>query len=260
MFTLIINAIICMIFPLLLLQYLGNKYKDASIIDIFWGLGFVLIFWVNWFYVENNLRILIFGLMISTWGIRLSAYIYWRHRNKGEDKRYVQIRRAFASDKNFHLQTLGVFSLQIGLIILLSFPTYLTLTNPQPHLCYLEYLAISIWLIGFLFESIADYQMYSFKTNPKNKGRVCDNGLWHYSRHPNYFGESLIWLGYGIYNLNILYFGIMGIIASAVMIYLILKISGVTMLDNFMIKNYPKKYREYVGTTSAFFPLPKKRK
>ena len=149
--------------------------------------------------------------------------------------------------------------LQGSLIALVSLPLLgLNTYTEANELNVLDYLAVVVWLIGFLFESIGDYQLSKFKSNPDNKGKVLDTGLWRFTRHPNYFGDAAVWWSFALFSMaSGAYWHIIG---SLIMTYLIIKISGVSLLEKSLSDTKPK-YRDYVSKTSPFFPwFPKKRK
>jgi steroid 5-alpha reductase family enzyme len=192
--------------------------------------------------------VLIFVLL---WGARLSIYLFLRNRGQGEDTRYTAWRKQGGSSwwwqslfKVFLLQGLLIWLLSVPLLISQSAHTALTIWDA---------VGISIWLIGFVFETLADLQLARFKAVKKNKGRVLDKGLWAWTRHPNYFGESLIWWGYGLIATSTGAWWALA--APAFMTFLLLKVSGVTLLEEQLKKTKPN-YRSYAKRTSAFFPLP----
>lgn len=227
--------------------------KDASIADTFWGLGFVLIATVSYANTEGypGRKVLIVALT-AVWGIRLAAHILWRNKGKGEDFRYRGMRKRHG--KHFSIVSLfSVFGLQGLLMWIISFPLQIAQISPAPaRLGLLDWIGAAVWLIGFLFESLGDLQLARFKANPNNKGRVMDRGLWRYTRHPNYFGDSLMWWGFFLIALSVPA-GIWTLISPLLMTGLLMKVSGVALLEKTLTKTKPD-YHDYVRRTSAFFP------
>ncbi|MEO7112497.1 MAG: DUF1295 domain-containing protein [Polyangiaceae bacterium] len=231
--------------------------KDASIVDPFWGTGFVIIAWVTFFRVgEVSARTLLLLGMVTIWGSRLSLYLLIRNLPHGEDFRYRAMRQSVGS-RFWWVSFLSVFSLQGILMWLISSPLQLTIAYKNSAIGLFEVVAALLWLVGFSFEAIGDAQLRAFKKDPASKDRVMDQGLWRYTRHPNYFGESLMWWGYGIYALATPG-GVYALLAPAAMTFLLLRVSGVTLLEKSIGDRRPG-YREYVERTSAFIPMPPKK-
>ncbi len=232
--------------------------KNVSIVDNFWGIGFVLVAFI--FCLECEVlytRSKLMMFLVTLWGLRLSIYLTYRNYGKGEDYRYREFRRSFGEHRYWWFSFFQVFLLQGGLILIISLPLLgITLETNSNALNLLDYLGLLIWGIGFMFESVGDYQLASFKRHPENKGKLLTKGLWRYTRHPNYFGDTAIWWGFGLFAIaSGAYWYSLG---TLVMTYLILKISGVSLLEKSLSKAKPG-YEEYVQTTSTFFPwFPKK--
>lgn len=232
--------------------------KNVSIVDIFWGFGFVV---VNAFYVYNlevvEPRNILLLILVSIWGLRLTIYLAIRNIGKGEDYRYQQFRKDYGAHRYWWFSYFQVFLLQGGLILLVSLP-YLGvhLCDASGDLFWLDFVAILLWIIGFSFEAGGDYQLYKFKKNPKNQGKVLNTGFWKYTRHPNYFGDAAVWWAYALF--SIAAGGYWQIIGAIIMTLLIIKVSGVAMLER-TLKNTKPKYRDYIQKTNAFIPwFPKK--
>ncbi len=243
---------------LTLLWLVSLWMKDASIIDIFWGMGFVIIAWTYAFDIGlENLGIrhkVLLGL-VSIWGTRLAVYLASRNLGKGEDYRYVQMREA-GGEKWWLISYLRVFVLQgviLWVVSSLFVPALLTGNDLVP----LDYLGIGLWVIGFYFEAVGDWQMMRFKSDKENKGKVLNKGLWKYTRHPNYFGDATLWWGFFCFCLAHSQ-GWIYIFAPLYMTFMLLKISGVAMLEKALVNTKPA-YQDYVSRTSAFIPMmPKK--
>jgi len=227
--------------------------KDASVVDIFWGLGFVLIATVSSAIAKGyGPRKILIVALTAVWGIRLAAHIFWRNRGKGEDFRYRAMRARFG--KRFAIMSLiTVFGLQGSLMWIISIPLQVAQISPLPaRLGVLDWIGASVWLIGFVFESVGDFQLALFKSDAENRGKVMDRGLWKYTRHPNYFGDSLVWWGFFLIALSAPS-GIWTVISPLIMTGLLMKVSGVTLLERTLTKTKPG-YPDYVRTTSAFAP------
>ncbi len=232
--------------------------KDASIADIFWGPGFVLLAWSAFFLSGGDgPRRFMVAAMTTLWGLRLFSHLLVRNWGSGEDPRYQKMR--FAHGKHFWIVSLfTVFLLQGFLLWVISLVVQVALFVESPvYLTWLDGLGIAVWSAGFIFEAIADYQLYRFRSQPSNRGGVMDRGLWAYSRHPNYFGEMLVWWGFYAIALNRP--ANAWVILSPILItFLLLKVSGVTLLEKHIKKRRPA-YEDYIRRTSAFFPwFPKK--
>ena len=232
--------------------------KNASIVDIFWGLGFVAIAGVCYASADGfAARKLLITALTAVWGIRLALYILWRNAGKGEDFRYRAMRARHG--KRFPLLSLfTVFGLQGLLMWIISFPLQVAEISREPaRLTWLDFGGVIVWLIGFLFESVGDFQLARFKADPKNEGKVMNRGLWRYTRHPNYFGDATVWWGFFLIALSTPS-NWWTVISPLIMTGLLMKVSGVALLEKTLRKTKPE-YREYVQRTSAFFPwLPKR--
>ena len=232
------------------------KSKKADIIDTYWGLGFFIIC-IFLFYSENNFFLInyIIIALVGIWSFRLAFYLHIRNHNKPEDDRYVKLRKKWGG--NFGLY-LVVYLSQALLISIISLPLQMLLSLTQSvDLNYIAYIGIVICLGGIVIESLADIQLTNFKSNTDNQGIVMNKGLWKYSRHPNYFGDSLFWWGVFIISFSVTNNFFM-IISPIIMTYLLIKVSGVALLEH-QIKNKKIGYDEYIKSTSSFIILPKRR-
>lgn len=242
----------CMTVLWLLSLYL----KNASIVDIFWGTGFVI---VNWVYLalspEGFLpRQLLIGILVTIWGLRLSIHILSRNWGKPEDFRYRKWREENGSRwwwKSF----LQVFFLQGLLMWIISAPLLTAQHGSLPdRLTVIDAVAVIFWAFGFFFESVGDWQLVRFKADPANKGKVLDSGVWRYTRHPNYFGDATQW--WGFYLIGACAGGWWTIFSPVIMTLLLLRVSGVALLEK-TLETRPG-YKEYIRRTSAFIPWPPK--
>jgi steroid 5-alpha reductase family enzyme len=232
--------------------------KNVSIVDIFWGFGFVI---VNAFYAYNtpeiNTKTLLLLILVSLWGIRLTLYLALRNIGKGEDFRYQNFRKEYGAKRYWWFSYFQVFLLQGALILLVSLPLLgAHFSETSNDLIWLDYIAILLWLLGFSFEAGGDYQLYQFKKDSRNQGKVLNTGFWKYTRHPNYFGDAAVWWSYALF--SIASGGYWQIIGAVIMTLLIIKVSGVALLEK-TLKNTKPKYKEYIENTNSFFPwFPKK--
>ena len=231
--------------------------KDASIVDILWGSGFVIVAWVAFAVGDGyEARKWLITIMATLWGLRLSGYLAWRNIGKGEDYRYQAMRRHWGA--RFTVVSLfTVFGLQGVLMYVVSMPLQVAQLSGTPgELTLLDYAGAAIFAVGLLFESIGDFQLARFKANPENKGKVMDRGLWRYTRHPNYFGDAVVWWGIFIVALAEPW-NVLVIFSPIVMTVLLTRVSGVAMLERTIGKRRPG-YDEYIRRTSAFIPMPPK--
>jgi steroid 5-alpha reductase family enzyme len=225
--------------------------KDASIVDIGWGLGFVLIAWVTFLTSDRTPRCWLIVLLTTIWGTRLSGYLARRNLGKGEDYRYVKMREKHGSRFPI-VSLLTVFGLQGLIMLIVSLPLQTGMTVEAPTtLGLLACIGCAVWLIGFAFEAGGDWQLARFKADESNRGKVLDSGFWRYTRHPNYFGDFMIW--WGVFLIS---FGTgaawWSAIGPAVMSFFLIKVSGVAMLEK-TLKKKPG-YADYIAKTNAFFP------
>lgn len=224
--------------------------------DIAWGIGFILMAWLSWnLNIDFNQKGLLLATLITIWGVRLALHIFKRNHGKPEDYRYQVWRQEWG--KWFYLRSYGqVYLLQGILLFLIILPVLLVNNKNNQALGYLDILGILVWLAGFFFESIGDKQLSEFIKNPGNKGRLMQSGLWKYTRHPNYFGEVTQWWGIWLVAMGepISWFGIIGPLTIT---FLILKVSGIPMLEKKM-KDKPE-FAEYARRTNKFFPWFQKR-
>lgn len=227
--------------------------RDASIMDIAWGPGFVLVMAVAWLTEPVFAwRPAAIGLLAATWAFRLAGHIFARNRNRGEDARYAAW-RVEAGRSWWWRSFFKVFALQGLILWLVSAPLVVLVTTPGPAaVTPWDVAALVLWVVGFLFEAVGDAQLAAFRRDRRNRGRIMDRGLWRYSRHPNYFGECVLWVGYGLAAIAVPG-GWMTLFGPVLMIWLIVRISGVTMLERLMTASRPG-YAAYVLRTPAFFP------
>lgn len=225
--------------------------SDVSIIDAFWGPSFLVALVGAWRTSPNSGWALPTLVLVGAWAIRLGLHLAPRLAEP-EDYRYAAMRER--NGPSFRWTSLyRVFWLQGGLVALFSAPLVATVIAPgMPGSFAAAGAALAIG--GLIFEAIADVQLEAFKRDPSSKGKVLDTGLWRYSRHPNYFGEAVVWWGFGLWSCAALG-SPLPLVASILMTLLLLRVSGVPLLEPHLESTRPG-YAEYARRTSAFFPLP----
>ena len=234
---------------------IGQILHNNSIVDIGWGLGFVLLGATLTILNPLNVVSVILVILITVWGTRLTYHILKRNLKKKEDFRYVEMRKKWGNHQMLGA-LLQVYLLQAVFMYIVSLPLMFSFYLPNSTFNIFTSLGILIWIIGFLFESIGDKQLKNFLKNPINKGKIIESGLWKYTRHPNYFGEATMWWGIFIISLYTPY-ALLTIISPIVITYLLLFVSGVPLLEKHFENN--ELYKEYAKKTSKFFPLPPKK-
>ncbi|MGH8461568.1 MAG: DUF1295 domain-containing protein [Stenotrophobium sp.] len=233
------------------------RTRNAGLVDAIWALtlGLLALVYALCGTAPGNTRVLL-GLMGGLWGLRLGVHLWRRNAGQPEDWRYAQLRKEWGSSANHKM--FWFFQFQNVFTLILSASAYGAVayrTTVPADACVI--LALAIWLISVVGEALSDSQMAAFRHNPANKGRVCRDGFWRYSRHPNYFFECLHWLAYLPLALGAPW-GWAALIAPLVMAFLLLKLSGVPMLEAEMIRRKPG-YADYVRNTSMLIPWPPKK-
>jgi steroid 5-alpha reductase family enzyme len=237
---------------MILIWLLSLILKNASIVDIFWGIGFVIVAWTAFILAPQGYlpRKNLGAIMAALWGLRLALHIGWRNWGKPEDFRYAKWREENGA-RWWWVSFFKVFLLQGVLMWVISAPLIAVQTSGFPAiLTPLDLLGEVVWGIGLAFETIGDLQLARFKSNPANKGKLMTTGLWKYTRHPNYFGDALAW--WGMYIMALAAGAWWTIFSPIVMTWLLMNVSGVTMLERTM--SFKPGYEEYTRKTSAFFP------
>ena len=231
--------------------------RNASIVDIVWGLGFAVTSWVLALTIDgDSTRQTLLALMVGIWGVRLGAYLAKRNLGHGEDWRYKAMRKKKGASFGI-ISLVTVFGLQGVLMWIVSLPVMFGNSDSSPGIGPIAVIGIMVWAVGFAFEAIGDLQLARFKRDPSNAGKVMQTGLWSLTRHPNYFGNALLWWGIGIVGAET-GSGVIGFIGPVVMTFFLLKVSGVPMLERSLSKRR-EGYAEYAARTSVFIPrLPKK--
>jgi steroid 5-alpha reductase family enzyme len=231
--------------------------KRNDVADVAWGLGFVVAACTA--LVTNrgtSPQGIVVLILVTLWGLRLALHISSRNRGKAEDPRYQAWRKEWGG--HFYLRSfLQVYVLQGLLLLVISIPVIFLIQAPYHPFSTLDILGAGVWLVGFLFEAVGDYQLRRFKREPSNRGRVMQSGLWRYSRHPNYFGEVVLWWGLYLFTLSVPG-GWWTVIGPLTITVLILFVSGIPMLEKRYEGN--PEFEDYKRRTSAFLPLPPKEK
>jgi len=236
-----------------LLWIISGILKNASIVDSFWGLGFILVAF-HYFDQSSGLpeRKMLVMCLLFMWAVRLSLYVSWRNWGKGEDFRYRQVRYDYGLKGYWWYSYRRVFLFQGIMVWIVSVP----LLSAQYYgrnipLGWLDILAIVIWLIGFVFEAGSDYQLAQFKYNENNRDKVLTSGLWKFTRHPNYFGQAAVWWAFGLFSAATENY--IPLIGPALLTLFLLKVSSDSILGRAMADSKPG-YRDYMKKTSSFIP------
>ena len=227
--------------------------RNSSIVDMWWGPGILLIGAAYAITSKSEgERDSVVLVLLTAWALRLAWHIGARNIGHGEDFRYAKWRRERGASW-WWFSYFKVFVLQAVIAWIVSMPLYYAITSPTP-------VAFNAWdvaggitfVVGYVFEAVGDDQLRRFKNNPDNKGRVLDSGLWRYTRHPNYFGEAVLWWGFGLF--SVATGGYAGLIGPAIMTFLLIRVSGVALLEQTLTSTKPG-YVEYIRRTSSFFPM-----
>jgi steroid 5-alpha reductase family enzyme len=253
----LLNSVLVIVVSMVLLWVLSLLKKNASIVDIFWGMGFVIVGWASAINVDqvSALGKVVLAL-VTLWGLRLSLYLGIRNHGKPEDFRYVAMRKHYGA--RFPIISLfTVFLLQGAIMMVVSLPVQIALSDADASLSIVGYVGIAIFALGIFFEAVGDWQLAEFKRNSDNSGQVMQTGLWKYTRHPNYFGDTCVWWGIGVVALGAS-FGWIGLVGSLLMNIFLDRFSGVPMLERSMSTRRPG-YDEYKRRTSSFVPRPPKK-
>jgi steroid 5-alpha reductase family enzyme len=233
-----------------LLWLVSIRLRNVSIVDPFWGAGFVLVTLYGYIKMgHHDPRSLLVLILVLIWGMRLSLYLGWRNAGKGEDFRYRAFRERYGKGY-WWISFFQTYMLQGVLMWLISVP--LTLVQHRGgSLGLVDFLALAVWLTGFVFEAGGDLQLARFRSDPANRGKLLQTGFWKYTRHPNYFGDAAVWWGYGLF--AIAAGAILPFVGSLLMTALIIKVSGVALLEKTLVNTKPG-YEAYRRRTSAFLP------
>lgn len=224
----------------------------VDIVDSFWGAGFLAITWWGAFLGQGAIaRSILVTTLVTIWAARLIGHVTIRNWDKPEDKRYANFRRGWGMQYP-GVSLVTVFLLQGALCWVISLPLQVALWSPMPEgLALSDVLGALLFVVGLYFEAVGDWQLQQFKKDPRNVGKVLDQGLWGRTRHPNYFGECCIWWGFWLIAASTPY-ALVTLISPVVITFLLLKVSGVRMTEKVMADR--SQYAAYVQRTPAFFP------
>jgi len=229
------------------------RLRDASIADVCWGAGFVLLVWLYWLLSPApSPRSWLVAVLTTLWGARLSLHIFRRNHGRGEDPRYRAMRDSHGPA--FWWRSLfTVFWLQGGILWFVALPLLVAVRAARPvALSAVDGIGLVLFALGFGFEVIGDRQLERFRADPSNRGTVLDRGLWRYTRHPNYFGDATLW--WGLYAIAAATpGGWLTVLSPALMSFLLIRVSGVTLLEDGLRSSKPG-YDDYIRRTPPFFP------
>lgn len=236
-----------------------RRLDNYGFVDVVWSYAFGLL---AGFYALTgqgwSTRRAVLALLVGAWSLRLGTHLLRRlaKHHPAEDPRYGAMRQRWAGQVERRMAVF--FQQQSASVVVLGLPFLLIAANPRPSFAPLEWAALALWLAAVLGEALADAQLAAFKRDPASRGLVCDRGLWRYSRHPNYFFEWLIWLGYGLLALAAPW-GWLGLVAPAAILYLLLCVTGIPLTEAQTVRSKGAAYVRYQKTTRAFLPWPPKK-
>ncbi|MCO7220134.1 DUF1295 domain-containing protein [Klenkia sp. PcliD-1-E] len=239
---------------------LATAIGKQSIIDVVWGPGFVVVAGVSLVLSsgdggDTGRRWLVFALT-AVWGLRLGGYIFARNHGKPEDRRYEALmRKRTGSLVPFLVRR--IYGYQGVVLFVVSLPVQVAMYESAP-LGWLDAVAVALWLVGFVFESVGDWQLARFKGDPANAGRIMDRGLWAWTRHPNYFGDSCVWVALFLLALGS-WWGLLTVVSPWLMVRMLVTGSGAALLERGMMRRRGDAYADYVARTSGFLPRPPRR-
>jgi len=237
------------------LFFISLIVKRNDIADVAWGTGIFLVALLSYLTGPQNTVTAIITVLAGLWGLRLTLRIFLRNIKKGEDYRYKTWRDSWG--KWFYLRSyFQVYVLQGFLMVVVGYSfVHVSVYGQNAELTVFGLIGLLFWVVGYFFEVVGDYQLDAFLKNPASKGKIMNRGLWKYSRHPNYFGEVTMWWGMWLIVVT-LPFGWVALVSPLMITFLILKVSGIPMLEAKFADN--PAFQEYRARTSAFFPLPPK--
>jgi steroid 5-alpha reductase family enzyme len=240
---------------------IGRRLGRWNVVDVTWGLAFALVavvsyVWSLQVHPANDLRRALAAALVLVWSLRLAGYIGRRSRGKGEDPRYEAMFEKATGDPAMYALK-AVFGPQAFLSWFVSLPVQVAMYERAPT-GPLTWVGAALWGVGLFFESVGDAQMSAFKADPDNKGRIMDRGLWHYTRHPNYFGDASVWFGLFLISAQT-WPGVITLLSPLAMLYFLYFKSGKGLLEKSMAESRPG-YAEYMERTSGFIPWPPRRR
>lgn len=247
-----------LLFTMMVLLWMVHlRIENAGIVDIGWAFGLgILGLWYAAFGSGDLARRWIAAGMVGIWSVRLGSHLFTRIVGHPEEGRYRQLRQEWGG--NVKLKFLLFFEAQALLDVVLSLPFLLIAVDPRHGLKPVGYAAIALWLMAVVGEGVSDWQLAAFKRNPQNKGRVCADGLWNYSRHPNYFFEWLVWVAFAGFAWSAPY-GWLAVLSPLLMLLFLFRVTGIPATEAQSLRSRGEVYARYQQTTSAFFPWFKKK-
>ena len=252
--TKMLGVLVVVVITMSILWLISLWRPDASVVDPFWGTGFVIVAgyaFVTTPTAQNATRCLLLVALTAIWGLRLSLYLMWRNLGHGEDRRYKAM-RDYHRASFWWVSLLTVFLLQGVILWIVSMPIQVTIFRASTSpLGWIDLAGVSLWCIDLFCEAVGDWQMARFQADPNNSGQVMDRGLWRLTRHPNYFGDFCIW--WGLYLITASAGSGWTVFSPLLMSFFLLKVSGVTLLEKTITARRPD-YAAYQARTSAFFP------
>jgi steroid 5-alpha reductase family enzyme len=250
----LVAAVVAMAAVMAAVWWIAVRIGNAGIVDIAWSLNFSALAALYAALGSGYLprRLLIAG-MVALWSLRLGAYLYTRvmGQHPVEDGRYQKLRQEWGPSANRRF--LSFFQIQGAVNVILSVPVLIVCANPEPRIHPLEWAGLVIWAVALSGETIADRQLHRFRKDAANAGRTCQVGLWRASRHPNYFFEWLVWVALFVFALASP-LGLAVIYCPALMLFLLLRVTGIPMTEEQALRSRGDEYREYQRTTSMFVP------
>ena len=238
---------------------ISHRQKKLTVVDTLWGLGFVAVAVVSVVSGDRGEGMpgpaLLLLVLTAIWGIRLAAYLHHRNNGKAEDPRYQAL--ADEDGRSFEQVALRRVFLPQGIAMFLVATPIMVGVNNEGSIGWLAWLGVLVWAVGFFFESVGDYQLAKFKSNPDNQGKLMDQGLWRYTRHPNYFGDAAVWTGLWLVAASS-WAGVITVVSPIAMTIFLTKVTGASLNEKGMKQSKPG-YDEYVRRTSGFIPLPPKK-
>jgi steroid 5-alpha reductase family enzyme len=250
---------------IIMLWAISVRIRDVSFIDAFWGFGMVVMVWASWLHSgPPTLRGNVLLALTTLWGMRLALHLFTRWRAEGEDSRYKRIIGGVMESKGWSwpkTALIMVFAMQAPLLFITCLPAQVGIitSSGSTAIGLIAWIGTLLAVAGIAFETIGDAQLKSFKSNPENKGKVLDTGLWRYTRHPNYFGDFLTWWGIWLVAADAgIIIALITMIGPLFLSFTLMKWSGGPMLERGMKKTRPD-YDDYKRRTSSFFPMPPKK-
>jgi steroid 5-alpha reductase family enzyme len=252
--TLLLTGLLFLALLMVAVWGLSLVLRNAGIVDVAWSASFVPVVAGYVWLADGWLpRALVMLAIVTLWSLRLASHLWVRvaAEHPHEDSRYAALRAAWGPSANARM--LAFFEVQAVAALVLTVPFAIAATNATPAFSWIEWVGMAVWAVGFTGEAIADRQLARFRGIPANKGRVCQEGLWRYSRHPNYFFEWLIWVAYALFALASPW-GAVALLCPALMLYLLFRVTGIPATEAQAIRSKGDDYRRYQATTSVFVP------